>query len=140
MNKPDNTRKVLGKGLSALLPTRPPVAPPAEPSPEITHTVGIDQIDANPLQPRRLFQQERLAELAHCKGIELADRTADGIAVVGMFLLNGQHATSQGTRPARARAGCPLRTECGEDATRFGAEVPFAGARPVDRYRFPSRL
>ena len=63
MNKPDNTRKVLGKGLSALLPTRPPVTP-VEPAPEITSSIGIDQIDANPLQPRRLFQQERLAELA----------------------------------------------------------------------------
>jgi ParB family chromosome partitioning protein len=64
VNKPDNARKVLGKGLSALLPTRPPVAPPVETAPETTHTVGIDQIEANPLQPRRLFQQERLAELA----------------------------------------------------------------------------
>ncbi len=63
MNKPDNTRKVLGKGLSALLPTRPTVAPVAPP-PEITNNIAIDQIDANPLQPRRLFQQERLAELA----------------------------------------------------------------------------
>jgi ParB family chromosome partitioning protein len=63
VNKPDNARKVLGKGLSALLPTRPTVAPVAPP-PEITNSIAIDQIDANPLQPRRLFQQERLAELA----------------------------------------------------------------------------
>jgi ParB family chromosome partitioning protein len=63
VNKPDNARKVLGKGLSALLPTRSPVTP-IEPAPEITNSIGIDQIDANPLQPRRLFQQERLAELA----------------------------------------------------------------------------
>jgi ParB family transcriptional regulator, chromosome partitioning protein len=63
VTKPDNTRKVLGKGLSALLPTRPPVTP-VEPAPEITNSIGIDQIDPNPLQPRRLFQQERLAELA----------------------------------------------------------------------------
>ena len=63
MNKPDNPRKVLGKGLSALLPTRPPAATSVEPV-EATHSIGIDQIDANPLQPRRLFQQDRLAELA----------------------------------------------------------------------------
>jgi ParB family chromosome partitioning protein len=31
---------------------------------EITNSIGIDQIDPNPLQPRRLFQQERLSELA----------------------------------------------------------------------------
>jgi ParB family transcriptional regulator, chromosome partitioning protein len=66
VNKPDNTtRRVLGKGLSVLLPTRPTAAPPlAESAPEITQSIGIDQLDANPLQPRRLFQQERLAELA----------------------------------------------------------------------------
>jgi ParB family transcriptional regulator, chromosome partitioning protein len=63
VNKPDNARKVLGKGLSALLPTRPTAAT-AEPQPEITSSIAIDQIDANPIQPRRLFQQERLAELA----------------------------------------------------------------------------
>jgi ParB family chromosome partitioning protein len=66
VNKPDNaTRRVLGKGLSVLLPTRPTAtASPVESAPEITHSIGIYQIDANPLQPRRVFQQERLAELA----------------------------------------------------------------------------
>jgi ParB family transcriptional regulator, chromosome partitioning protein len=63
VSKPDNARKVLGKGLSALLPTRPPATPFEAPL-EITNDIGIDQIDPNPLQPRRLFQQERLAELA----------------------------------------------------------------------------
>jgi ParB family chromosome partitioning protein len=63
VNKPDNARKVLGKGLSALLPTRPPLTS-VEAALEITNSIGIDQIDPNPLQPRRLFQQERLAELA----------------------------------------------------------------------------
>jgi ParB family transcriptional regulator, chromosome partitioning protein len=63
VSKPDNTRRVLGKGLSALLPTRPTAAPAAPPT-EITNSIAIDQIDPNPLQPRRLFQQERLAELA----------------------------------------------------------------------------
>jgi ParB family chromosome partitioning protein len=56
MNKPDNSRRVLGKGLSALLPARPAA--------EATNTVPIDAIDPNPLQPRRLFQSERLSELA----------------------------------------------------------------------------
>jgi len=67
MNKPDNPRKALGKGLGALLPTRPPVgapAPPAEPQVDVPQTLPVDAIDPNPLQPRRLFQNERLAELA----------------------------------------------------------------------------
>jgi ParB family chromosome partitioning protein len=63
VNKPDNARRVLGKGLNALLPTRPPITPVEAPL-EIANDIGIDQIDPNPLQPRRLFQQERLAELA----------------------------------------------------------------------------
>ena len=66
MNKLDNPRKALGKGLGALLPTRPPAHPPAEtPASEHTgRTISIDLIDPNPLQPRRVFQAERLAELA----------------------------------------------------------------------------
>ncbi len=61
MNKTENPRKVLGRGLGALLPTRPPTAPAPE---EHAQTIPIDLIDANPLQPRRTFQPERLEELA----------------------------------------------------------------------------
>lgn len=65
MNKLDNPRKALGRGLGSLLPTRPPVAPPASAALEDgVQTVPVDAIDPNPLQPRRLFQSERLAELA----------------------------------------------------------------------------
>lgn len=70
MNKTDNPRKVLGRGLGALLPTRPPVSPAATAPPpppkvdETPQTLSVDAIDPNPHQPRRLFQNERLAELA----------------------------------------------------------------------------
>jgi ParB family chromosome partitioning protein len=67
MNKPDNPRRALGKGLGALLPTRTPQLQSAEPPPlpdHPSHTVPIDSIDPNPIQPRRVFQGERLAELA----------------------------------------------------------------------------
>jgi ParB family transcriptional regulator, chromosome partitioning protein len=69
MNKNDNPRRALGRGLSALLPTRTP-APPAAPevsppsSEEPTHMLPVDQIHANPLQPRRAFAPDALAELA----------------------------------------------------------------------------
>ncbi|MBZ5579361.1 MAG: ParB/RepB/Spo0J family partition protein [Acidobacteriia bacterium] len=63
MNKTDNPRKALGRGLGALLPTRPPTQPvPA--MEENTQSIPIDSIDPNPLQPRRTFQPERLEELA----------------------------------------------------------------------------
>jgi ParB family chromosome partitioning protein len=63
MNKVDNPRKALGRGLGSLLPTRPPT--PIQPTPEESSlTIGIELIDANPLQPRRTFQAERLQELA----------------------------------------------------------------------------
>ncbi len=62
MNKTDNTRRALGKGLGALLPTRT-APPPAQPAHD-ENWVPIDLIDPNPLQPRRMFQSERLAELA----------------------------------------------------------------------------
>jgi len=65
----DNPRKALGKGLGALLPTRAPQQPPASAptageKSESATKVPIQSIDANPLQPRRIFQAERLAELA----------------------------------------------------------------------------
>ncbi len=62
MNKTDNPRKALGRGLGALLPTRLPTSAPSSDSD--AQTISIDLIDANPLQPRRTFQAERLAELA----------------------------------------------------------------------------
>src|SRR5271157_3490851 len=64
MNKTDSTRRALGKGLGALLPTRAPVAPPPPAREETSLNVPIDSIDANPLQPRKVFQGDRLAELA----------------------------------------------------------------------------
>jgi ParB family chromosome partitioning protein len=64
MNKTETTRRALGKGLGALLPTRPTVTPPEPPREETALTVPIDSIDANPLQPRKIFQGDRLAELA----------------------------------------------------------------------------
>jgi ParB family chromosome partitioning protein len=64
---PEGRRRALGKGLTALLPTRPPAAP-APPPPvaplERTSDLPIDDIDPNPVQPRHVFQPERLEELA----------------------------------------------------------------------------
>ena len=63
MNKTENPRKALGRGLGSLLPTRPPT-PVSAPPEENSQTIPIDAIDPNPLQPRRTFQAERLEELA----------------------------------------------------------------------------
>ena len=63
----DNPRKVLGRGLSALIPNRttPIAGAPMEPSPEAgVLRIPIDQIDPNPMQPRAVFQSERLNELS----------------------------------------------------------------------------
>jgi ParB family chromosome partitioning protein len=63
MNKPDTQRKALGKGLGALLPSRPVAV--AEPAPvEPSHDLPIHVIDPNPLQPRHVFAVEKLQELA----------------------------------------------------------------------------
>lgn len=65
MSKVDTPRRALGKGLSALLPTRAPSPPLPEPVPDDTaSSAPIDSIDPNPLQPRRVFLPERLGELA----------------------------------------------------------------------------
>jgi ParB family chromosome partitioning protein len=66
----DKQRKVLGKGLSALLPGRsassPPAASaPAEEKPAATPArLPLSSIHANPMQPRTVFQADRLEELA----------------------------------------------------------------------------
>jgi len=72
MTKPhEQTRKALGRGISSLLPSKPSAAPVAatDPGAEATRPTGgvvvpIGSIDANPLQPRTVFQPERLRELA----------------------------------------------------------------------------
>ena len=75
MNKPPDTqRRALGKGLSALLPTRTGNAPsgsgpaPTEPSAYTkaldTGKLPISLIDPNPLQPRTVFDPTKLTELA----------------------------------------------------------------------------
>lgn len=73
MIKPENQRKVLGKGLNALLSGRtqapaavpPPPAPELEPArPEDAQFIPIDSIDVNPLQPRKYFQDDKLKELS----------------------------------------------------------------------------
>lgn len=74
-NANDKQRKALGRGLSALLPNRPqpqPTAPAtttavaaAAPTPvSAPQHLRIDEIQPNPLQPRVVFQPERLEELA----------------------------------------------------------------------------
>jgi ParB family chromosome partitioning protein len=67
-------KKALGRGLAALLPSRAPA--PAPPPASEPHTavpaepaqgypqIAIDLIEPNPVQPRHVFQPERLSELA----------------------------------------------------------------------------
>jgi ParB family transcriptional regulator, chromosome partitioning protein len=73
-NAMDKQRKVLGKGLSALLPGRGPQATPPpgamqgvaaalEPSTP-PNRLPIDTIQPNPVQPRIVFRADRLEELA----------------------------------------------------------------------------
>jgi ParB family transcriptional regulator, chromosome partitioning protein len=66
-----DSRKALGKGLSALLPSRvqqPPALPPEPEQPKTLQAgvteVEIASIQPNPVQPRTIFQAEKLEELA----------------------------------------------------------------------------
>lgn len=52
-------KRVLGRGLGALIPESPAVA-----TKETAREVAIDKIDVNPWQPRRQFQDETIDELA----------------------------------------------------------------------------
>jgi ParB family chromosome partitioning protein len=64
-------RKALGRGLAALLPGAHPPAPAPEPirsvparSAEGLRTVAIEEVHPSPTQPRKTFDDARLAELA----------------------------------------------------------------------------
>jgi ParB family chromosome partitioning protein len=68
-NGTDKQRKVLGKGLSALLPGRSPAvaAAPAQTDEKPSAAparLPLASIHANPMQPRTVFQADRLEELA----------------------------------------------------------------------------
>jgi ParB family chromosome partitioning protein len=63
----DKQRKALGRGLSALLPNRAAGnAPAASPAPAHGHPtkLPLDSIQPNPMQPRSVFNSDRLEELA----------------------------------------------------------------------------
>jgi ParB family transcriptional regulator, chromosome partitioning protein len=68
----DNPRKALGRGLNSLLVTRTTPKSevhdraPQQPAlrSEAVARIAVDLIDPNPLQPRTVFQPERLQELA----------------------------------------------------------------------------
>lgn len=59
----DKQRKVLGKGLSALLPGRSPASVEQKTS-ATPARLALSSIHANPMQPRTVFQADRLEELA----------------------------------------------------------------------------
>lgn len=59
----DKQRKALGKGLSTLLPQK--AAPPGPPVPEPSNRLPIALIQPNPMQPRTVFDHNRLEELAN---------------------------------------------------------------------------
>jgi len=68
---PENPRRALGKGLSALLGPKTPAVTAEGAPPQDTHRpsggvlqIPVELIDPNPLQSRRVFQAERLQELA----------------------------------------------------------------------------
>ncbi len=63
----DNTRKVLGRGLGALIPSKEGAAPPGSASPPPANglvELPIDDVLANKYQPRKSFDDEALNELA----------------------------------------------------------------------------
>lgn len=65
MNKmPENPRRALGRGLSALLPPRSPAAGPQAVATDPVTEIDVDLIEPNPVQPRRAFDDGPLRELA----------------------------------------------------------------------------
>ena len=67
MGKPQDNRRALGKGLSALLPSRTSQAAAPAPAPATAPgamMLPISHIEPNPQQPRTIFLNDRLQQLA----------------------------------------------------------------------------
>jgi ParB family transcriptional regulator, chromosome partitioning protein len=102
MSKSEHPRRALGKGMGALLPTRTHTPPPApvSPPPTVSHesslTIPIDDIQPNPLQPRRVFQDDRLQELAQ------SIRANGIIQPLVVRFVNGHYQLVAGERRLRA--------------------------------------
>ena len=103
MSKPEQPRRALGKGMGALLPTRTHIQPPGpEPSPEPWEphesalNIPVDAIQPNPFQPRRVFQDNRLEELAQ------SIRANGIIQPLVVRLVNGHYQLVAGERRWRA--------------------------------------
>ncbi len=111
------TRKVLGRGLGALIPSRTPDHPPPPAAP--AHQAGLLQLDLgkivpNPHQPRKEFAADKLGELS-------ASITARGLIqpVIVRPLGDGRYELIAGERRWRAagaggthqysRSGAPRR-------------------------------
>lgn len=62
-NSADTNRKALGRGLSSLIPQKPAI--PTQTSQQTgSLSLPLDEVHPNPLQPRSVFNPERLNELA----------------------------------------------------------------------------
>jgi ParB family chromosome partitioning protein len=63
----DHSRKALGRGLAALIPSKAAVVGPAHKPLEVSAgplSLSIEDIQPNPIQPRTVFEPNRLGELA----------------------------------------------------------------------------
>ena len=100
MSKPEQPRRALGKGMGALLPTRSQPPAPTSPTPAEPHesslSVPTDAIQPNPMQPRRLFPDDRLEELAQ------SIRANGIIQPLVVRLVNGHYQLVAGERRLRA--------------------------------------
>jgi ParB family chromosome partitioning protein len=102
MSKSEQPRRALGKGMGALLPTRTHIQSPAPVSPapgephESSLNIPVDAIQPNPLQPRRVFQDSRLEELAQ------SIRTNGIIQPLVVRLVDGRYQLVAGERRWRA--------------------------------------
>jgi ParB family chromosome partitioning protein len=103
MSKSEQPRRALGKGMGALLPTRTHIQQPGPiPSPEpwepheSTLDIPVEAIQPNPFQPRRVFQDKALGELAQ------SIRANGIIQPLVVRLVNGNYQLVAGERRWRA--------------------------------------
>ncbi len=144
MSTPNLKRPALGRGLEALLPSRPATPPPpTEPNGNALE-VPLDKIDRNPFQTRTSFDPVKLSELAQ-------SITATGVVqpIIVRPLAGGRYQLINGERRllASKEAGKPtipaiLRTVSDEQAMEMTIveNLQRADLNPMEQARAYQRL
>ena len=145
MSNYDPKRRALGRGLEALLPTRPAPQPAAQPdAPGTILELALDKIERNPFQTRTTFDPVKLSELAQSIS---ASGVVQPITIRSIFggryqLINGERRLLASKEAGKATIPAILRDVSDEQAMEMTIveNLQRADLNPMEQARAYQRL